>query len=84
LRSVREHDAQLGGAFRARGPDVRLLEHVEHLRADDPHVERDEEERERDPGQDQVRRPLPGPPQISVPDRSAAAFSAAEGGEKLQ
>ena len=51
-------DSRLGGALRPRGADVGLPEDLDHPRPDDPRVERHEEEREADPGQDQVLRPV--------------------------
>ncbi len=50
-------DPPLGDPFRARRGDVRLVEHLSRLRPRHPHVERDEQQRQRQPRQNEVLRP---------------------------
>ena len=55
---VAAHHLRLGRALGARRAHVVLAQRVHHVGADHPHVDRGEQEREGDPGQDQVVGPV--------------------------
>jgi len=57
-RMTRNSDAPFARAVRTHG----FLEHLEHPRAHDAHVERNEEEREREHGSSRCQGPFARPP----------------------